>query len=128
MVKKNGKTLEPVAGTMTAEAVEEGEEERSAVFDAVRKLMLAYVGGWAMAWDELEDLIDRLVERGEVAEKDARKLVQEMAEKRRPMGLERRMEDLLTRMDVPSKADIQALGAKIAALTEKVEELKKTRV
>ncbi len=128
MAKKNGKALEPVAGTMTAEAVEEGEEERSAVFEAVRKLMLAYVGGWAMAWDELEELVDRLVERGEVAEKDARKLVQEMAEKRRPMGLERRMEELLTRMDVPSKADIQALSAKISALTDKVEELKRTRV
>ncbi len=124
MAKKDGKVAEMPE---TAEVVAE-EEERSPLFEAMRKVMLAYVGGWALAYDELEDLVERFVERGEVAEKDARKLVQEMAEKRRPMGLERRMEELLTRMDVPSKADIQALGAKIAALTEKVEELKKTRV
>ncbi len=124
MAKKDGKVAEMPE---TAEVVAEGEEERSPLFEAMRKMMLAYVGGWALAYDELEDLVERFVERGEVAEKDARKLLKEVAEKRRPAGLDKRMEELLNRMDVPTKADIQALGAKIAALTQKVEELKKTQ-
>jgi polyhydroxyalkanoate synthesis regulator phasin len=36
-----------------------------------------------------------------------------------------RMEDLLGRMNVPTKNDIDALSAKITALTKKVDELKK---
>ncbi len=124
MAKKDGKGMETPEAVMEA-PVEEAE--RSRLFEASRKVLLAYVGGLALAWDELEDLVDRLVERGEVAETDARKLLKEMQEKRRSVGLEKRLEDLLARMDVPSKADIQALSAKIATLTQKVEELKKTQ-
>ncbi len=124
MAKKDGKVAEMPE---TAEVVAE-EEERSPLFEALRKVTLAYVGGWALAYDEIENLVERFVERGEVAEKDARKLLKEVADKRRPAGLDKRMEELLNRMDVPTKADIQALGAKIAALTQKVEELKKTQV
>ena len=39
--------------------------------------------------------------------------------------LDKRMEEALGHMDVPTKADIHALSAKIAALTQKVDELKK---
>jgi len=35
------------------------------------------------------------------------------------------MEDLLARLNVPRKSDIDALSAKIAALSKKVDELKK---
>ncbi len=120
MAKKDGKVAEGVMDAPTEEA------ERSPLFESARKVLLAYVGGIALAWDELEDLVDRLVDRGEVAEKDARKLLNEMQERRKSVGLEKRLEELLARMDVPSKADIQALSAKIAALTQKVEELKKS--
>jgi len=39
--------------------------------------------------------------------------------------LEKRMEDLLQRMNVPTKSDIEALSAKITALSKKMDELKK---
>ena len=53
-----------------------------------------------------------------------------MTEKRRKSaerGVDERMEDLLDRMNVPSKSDIEALGEKIAALTRKVDELQKVK-
>jgi polyhydroxyalkanoate synthesis regulator phasin len=70
-----------------------------------------------------------MVERGEVAEKDARKLLKEVSDKRKQAGaaVDKRMEETLAHMDMPSKADINALSAKIAALTQKVEELKKAQ-
>jgi polyhydroxyalkanoate synthesis regulator phasin len=37
----------------------------------------------------------------------------------------KRVEDILDRMSVPTKADIEALGEKITALTKKVDDLKK---
>ncbi|MCZ7575183.1 MAG: phasin family protein [Ardenticatenaceae bacterium] len=129
MAKKNSKVAEVVVEELDAEAfVDEGvEREPNPLFESARKILLASIGGWALAWDEIEDFVDRLVERGEVAEQDARKLLREMAEKRRPAELDERMEEILNRMNVPSKADIEALGDKIAALTKKVEELKKTQ-
>jgi polyhydroxyalkanoate synthesis regulator phasin len=110
-----------------AKAVEE-TEERSALYGAVRKVLLAGMGAVALAQEEADDLLNKLVERGEIAEKDASKLMKEIMDKRRRSrkdGLEKRIEVILDRMNVPTKADIEALGDKITALSHKVDELKK---
>jgi polyhydroxyalkanoate synthesis regulator phasin len=123
MAKKegNGKVIEVVA--------EETTIEHNRMLETLRKILLATVGGAALAWDEIEDFVGRMVERGEVAEKDARKLLKEVSDKRKQAGaaVDKRMEETLAHMDVPSKADINALSAKIAALTQKVDELKKAQ-
>lgn len=111
--------------------IEEMEADRNRLFELARKVVLAAVGAAALAQDEAVDFVNRLVERGEIAEKDARKLIREVSAKRRKgveKELDKRVESLLDHMDVPSKADIDALGAKIATLTNKVEQLKKTHV
>jgi poly(hydroxyalkanoate) granule-associated protein len=110
-----------------------GKEESRPLFDLARKVLLASIGAMALAQDEVEDFVNRLVERGELAEKDGRKLVKEVMDRRKKetkkaedeMG--KRVQDALDRLSVPTKADIEALGDKIAALTKKVEELKKTQ-
>lgn len=95
-----------------------------------RRLMLAGMGAMALTQDEVEKLVNRLIDRGEIAEQDGKKLVREVMEKRRKEGirvedqLDKRIEELLARMNVPTKSDIDALGAKIAALSKKVDELK----
>jgi poly(hydroxyalkanoate) granule-associated protein len=105
--------------------------ERSSLFDAARKVLLAGVGAMALAQDEVEEFVNRLVERGGIAEKDGKKLVREMMDRRRKEAqkaedqMDKRVKDLLDRMNVPTKSDIEALSAKITALTKKVEELKK---
>lgn len=103
-------------------------EERNKLFEAARKVVLASIGAVALAQDELEDFVNRLVERGEIAEKDARKLMREVTDKRRKnveREMDKRMEEMLDRLNVPSKGDIESLGKKIAVLTAKVEDLKK---
>ena len=109
-----------------------GEEgERSPLYEATRKMVLASFGAVALAQEELEQFINKLVERGEIAEKDGKKLVREAMDKRKKetkkaeTELDKRIEELLARMNVPSKSDIDALSAKITALTKKVDELKK---
>lgn len=107
------------------------EEERNRLFQAVRKVVLASIGAVGLAQDEIEDMVNRLVKRGEIAEKDARKLIREVTEKRSQRAektMDKQVEKLLDRMNVPSKADIEALSAKISVLTTKVEELKKEKV
>jgi polyhydroxyalkanoate synthesis regulator phasin len=114
---------------MEEEAAE--EMERSPLLEAARKVLLASMGAMALAQEELEDFVSKLVERGEIAEKDGKKLVREMMEKRKKEAkraegeMDKRIEELLDRMNVPSKSDIEALSAKITALTKKVDELKK---
>jgi len=109
------------------------EEERSPLFATARKVLLASVGAVALAQDEMEEFVNRLVERGEIAERDGKNLVREMVE-RRKKGTQKagdkvtqHVEEILDRMNVPTKADIEALSEKIAALSKKVDELRKTQ-
>jgi poly(hydroxyalkanoate) granule-associated protein len=106
------------------------EEERNPFVDATRKVLLASIGAVAIAQEELEAFVNKLVERGEIAEKDGKKLVRDVMERRKKEAkkaedeLDKRMEEILDRMNVPTKSDIEALSAKITALTKKVDELK----
>ena len=107
----------------------EEHEPHGTLYEAARRVLLAGMGAVALAQEEAEDFVNRLVERGEIAEKDARKLMKEVADRRRSgkVGLEKRIEEVLDRMNVPTKSDIKALSAKITALSQKVDELKKTQ-
>lgn len=50
------------------------------VFEIVRKLILAGIGAFALSREEAEAFLNRLVERGELAQKDAQKLFEEAME------------------------------------------------
>jgi len=99
-------------------------------FHTARKVLLASIGAAALAQDEAEDFINRLIERGEIAEKDGRSLANEIIEKRkRRFGkvedeATKRIEKALKRMNMPTKADLEALSEKVAALSQKIDELK----
>jgi poly(hydroxyalkanoate) granule-associated protein len=107
------------------------EEEESGLTESLRRVLLASVGAVALTLDEIEHFVDKLVERGEIAEHDAKKLVKELSEKRKKKTGEaeelttKRLHELLDRMDIPTKADISALSDKISTLGKKVDELKK---
>lgn len=47
------------------------------VFEIMRKLMLAGFGAFALTREEAEALLNRLVERGEIAQKDAQRIMDE---------------------------------------------------
>ena len=107
-------------------------EEPNPLLEATRKVLLAGIGAIVLAQEEIEDFVNRLVERGEIAEKDGKKLVREMMDKRKKGTAKaedefnKRIEEILKRMNVPTKADIDVLSEKILALTKKVDELKKS--
>ncbi len=107
--------------------------ERNPLLEAARKVLLAGIGAVALAQEEIEDFVSKLVERGEIAEKDGKKLVREVMDRRKKETekaedeFSKRIEDILDRMNVPTKADIELLSEKISALSKKVDELKKTQ-
>jgi poly(hydroxyalkanoate) granule-associated protein len=106
------------------------EERRKSLLELTRRVMLASIGAVALAQEELEAFIERLVERGEIAEQDGKRLLRDMVERRRDQTvraeeeLEHKLETILARMMVPTKSDIEVLSAKITELSRKVDELK----
>ena len=118
-------TVEEKAKEATTQA------EHSPMLDVARKVLLAGMGAVALTQEEVEKFVNKLVERGQIAEKDGKKLVGDVMERRRRQAkktgeeLDKRVEEILGRMNVPSKADIEALAVKLAELTQKVDELKK---
>ena len=106
----------------------------------VRKVLLASIGSVALTADEVGDVFTRLVERGEIAEADAQKIVtdlrtqgrkrEEEASKAREditkkagIALEDSVETILNRLNVPNKNEIEELSRKIGLLSEKVSTL-----
>jgi poly(hydroxyalkanoate) granule-associated protein len=120
-----------------AEVVEvtevEVDVEEPGILESLRRVLLASVGVVALTIEEIGDLVDKLVERGEIAEQEGKKLVNEIKEKRKKKTGEAedlassRMREMMDKMDVPTKADIEDLSAKIATLSKKVDELKKAQ-
>ncbi|HEY5668835.1 MAG TPA: phasin family protein [Anaerolineales bacterium] len=108
-------------------------EELKPLFEAARKVLLAGIGAIALAQDEIEEFVNRLVERGEIAEQDGKKLIRELKDKRKKEAQQfqdevtKRVEETLLQMNIPSKEDIKSLSDKIATLSKKVDELKKAQ-
>ncbi|MBU0491639.1 MAG: phasin family protein [Chloroflexi bacterium] len=109
----------------------EGEAQRGSLLEPLRKVLLASIGAVALAQDEIEDFVNKLIERGEIAEKDGKKLIRDLQERRKKdlkkaeTEMDKQVEEVLGRMSIPTKSDIVALSAKITTLTEKVDELTK---
>jgi len=105
-------------------------KENSLVLGTLRKMVLASVGAVGVAQDEITHLLERMVERGEITEKDARKLVsdaQKEFNRRRKSGktqAEKELEGLMEKMNIPSKADIEDLSKQVASLSKRIQELK----
>lgn len=114
------------------------------LIDVVRKMVLAGVGAVALSSDEVQSFLNRLVERGEMAQKDAEKLMKEAMDgfNKRPnfslpkfqtqpaeitTQIENGLENILNRLNVPSKRDIDELSAKIAQLAARVEDLRRSQ-
>ena len=53
----------------------------SPFFQLSRKVLLAGIGAAVLAQEEIENFVNRMVERGEIAEKDARQLAREIVDR-----------------------------------------------
>jgi poly(hydroxyalkanoate) granule-associated protein len=112
--------------------------QKSHVVGLTHQVMLAGLGAGVLAKEETEKLLKVLVDRGTIAEEESRRAMKEAMAKRKQatsravrgaknveVEFDSRVEQVLARMNIPTKAEIDALGAKITALTKKVDELKK---
>jgi polyhydroxyalkanoate synthesis regulator phasin len=108
----------------------DGERARGPLYETTRTVLLAGIGAVSLAQDEVNNFLDRLVERGEMAEADARKLVREVTERREKLEQERRSHlqegtRAATNERAATRADIEALNARVLELTRQIEELRR---
>jgi polyhydroxyalkanoate synthesis regulator phasin len=94
-------------------------ERRKIMIDLIKKTMLAGVGLAAMTKDKVEELAEDLTKEGELSEKEAKKLLDDLLKrsKRAKKDLDKKMENVvmkvLKKMDVATKKDIARLDKKI---------------
>ena len=112
--------------------VKEKEETKPGpLAEATRKAFLAGMGAMSLAQEETGKFFEHLVERGETAQREGRQTVRRMFNRRQGSAeqaraeFEQRVTRIAGSLNIPMKSDIDALSAKIAALTQKVDELKK---
>jgi len=116
------------------EVEEAGTKAGTTLVEGLRKLLLASIGVVGLTRDEVESFVNKLVERGELAQKDAEKLLKEMqarVRESRPQvqkvgeRVEQGVEEFLNRLSIPSRRDIDELSAKLDQLSARVDELRK---
>lgn len=141
------KTLPSQAKEAAIDVRNEAIVQSANLYLLVRKVLLASLGAVALTAEEAGEFLDRLVERGELAEADVQKMLSEFsagrkapvtAEKpekaaakadkataKKASGpLEGSVESILDRLNVPTRSDIEELSKKISRLDSKVSELK----
>jgi poly(hydroxyalkanoate) granule-associated protein len=124
--------METTTGT-NAEKEEPEKKEIHSFYDIVRRMMLAGIGAIALKHDEIEEFIDKLVERGEIAKKDREELFKEMREryKKSHPGEEhpahKKVTELMEKFSMPTKNDIDELNKKLSDLEKKIDKLSKTK-
>jgi poly(hydroxyalkanoate) granule-associated protein len=119
---------------------EHEKDETMPAVDAMRRLLLASIGAMALSYDEAEKFINRLIERGELAQKDGEKVMNEVMNRfrQRPQEaqaeaehkanelgtqIEQNVEQFFNRLNIPTKRDIDELSARVAQLAARVEEM-----
>jgi poly(hydroxyalkanoate) granule-associated protein len=95
--------------------------------DPVRKVLLAGIGALVLAREEIEDLVGKLVKKGELAEKDGRKLVRELVEQSGLLTMGRKIDALETMATGVAKNLMRrmklVMGTDVAELEQKIDEL-----
>ncbi len=123
------------------------------IYKTTRSLLLASIGAVVLTKDEIESMVARLVEKGEITEQEGRKMVEELLARTKETGksvtpkvkktveepvekteelankaeeaFAERMQSILNAMNIPSKSDIEELTRKINTLSRKVSQLDK---
>ncbi|TAH52704.1 MAG: hypothetical protein EYC68_06160 [Chloroflexota bacterium] len=104
------------------------EEQHSQVTEAAGKLVLASIGGVALAGDAAAKILNRMVERGEQIQKDARRRANQVKEKGQGLTARgtKKAGATFDTADLSTKSDMQSLHDQIAELSAKVDQLAKT--
>ena len=93
--------------------------------DFIKKSMLVGMGLVAMTREKIEEVIDALVKKGELSEKEGKEMVDDLVEKSKSVkkDLEEKVEmivtDILKKLNIPTREELTELKKKIDKLAKK---------
>ncbi len=96
--------------------------------DFFRKTFLFSVGAATVTKEKIEEFVEELISKGQASEKDRARLVEEYLQKLKEQEKEftQRVKNLvaktLSEMGIPTREEINALEARIAALEARLQE------
>ena len=96
------------------------------MLELVRKGMLIGLGAWELTRERAEKVVDELIRRGELAQEKRKLAIDELLEGARKAqeGLMERVKPVVERtiaeLGLPTRADLQKLEERLAALEEKL--------
>ena len=105
---------------------EDNQVEKTPFVQLVRKVMLAGIGAAALAQEEAEDFVNKLIEKGELAEKEGWTILKDLRDKRKEKSeqfVEKRISTFIERFNIPTKSDYKDLSKKINELSKKIDNL-----
>jgi poly(hydroxyalkanoate) granule-associated protein len=114
------------------EAKSAEEASLDSMAEAMRMAFLAGIGVLDLAREKTEDVMAHLAERGEKVHEERRaywkhKMSHHSARTGRMQArMDRHMDKFMSRLNVPTKTDIDALNAKLEELSQKIDALSKT--
>ena len=110
-------------------------DSKNPIASGVESALRATMGLFSMSKEEAQTIINRMIERGELAEKDGRRIINDLfgRPKKTVQQVNQKVEsvvddsmtNLLNALNIPTSEDLRILSEKINELTEKVEELSK---
>ncbi len=91
----------------------------------IERMLSAGLGAFALTKEKAENIVDDLVKKGKVAKKDQPEFVKKLLEKGKDTRaeiekiVENTTRDVLNKVNIPTKSDIDALMKKIEKLEKK---------
>ena len=109
------------------------QRSSTSVVDFMRKNVLQYFDTTFLTDEKLEENVDELVRAGELAQEEATQLKAEIKtrthtfKQRLDELIEKRVQDVLGKLNIPSKAEIDGLRQRVEELTRQLEEAEADR-
>ncbi len=124
----------PRASSYVDSTTEDVDRNRGTSCGLIGRVFLAGVGIASVATEVSEDVFNELVSRGEQTRDEAREEMRARRERGAKRGTEAasfvrsRMDDVLNRINLPSKGDVDSINAKLNILTRKIDQVQASQV
>ncbi|MBX3467673.1 MAG: phasin family protein [Planctomycetes bacterium] len=104
------------------------QRSSTTVVDFMRKNVLQYFDSSMLSEEQLSENVDQLVKAGEIPQDEATQLKAEIKTRTQSFKqrldelVERRVQDVLTKLNIPTKAEIERLNQRLDALSRRLGE------
>lgn len=128
MKKKVAESAKKMAGS-AKRATDIHSGHIDTVIDLTHDLFLASIGGLTLAQEEIEKLVRKLIERGQIKEEDGKKYINNLMNKSKKAGkalearVEEKFQDKIPTLELPGRKVFNDLVKKVDAISTQVDEL-----